>query len=359
MEKPTVFKKDAIQQSVVNMQNLMKSIGYRKAQVTFDTSIHTKKKQARITTSFHVTTGNRFLIDTVVYDFKDSALQSLALGQSEIKIPYKGAAFDYNLIDAEINRLTDLYQNNGFFKINKEDLVAVVDTNYVELYDAAIDPFELANRLSQIQSKKDQPFIKLTFTLRPNVDSTHFTAYRVGGMTIYPDLKTDEFSQITDSNFTDIDQIKVVSLHNTFHDAFIKENIAMKPGSLFKRDDYSKTLNNFNKLGTWQNINITNKVDEGNKKIDYVLSLQPTKKQYFGIDLEGSSILNSSALSLVSSGRIGIATNFTLRNRNIGKRAIQLRTASGRVLNSIISTEFFQVKLLLPTASRFHGWWHL
>ena len=100
--------------------------------------------------------------------------------------------------------------------------MAVVDTNYVELYDAAIDPFELANRLSQIQSKKDQPFIKLTFTLRPNVDSTHFTAYRVGSMTIYPDLKTDDFSQITDSNFTYIDQIKVVSLHNTFHDAFIK-----------------------------------------------------------------------------------------------------------------------------------------
>jgi outer membrane protein assembly factor BamA len=327
MEKPTVFKKEPIQQSLINMQNLMISMGYRKAKITYDTSIHTRKNQERITTNFYVNPGNRFLIDTVVFDFKDSALQSLAHAKSENAIPAKGAAFDYNLIDAEINRLTDLFQNNGFFKINKEDLVAEVDTNYVELYDAAIDPFELASRVSQMQTKKDQPFIKLRFTLRPNVDSTHFAAYRVGGMTIYPDLKTDEFSQITDSNFTHNDQIRVVSLHNTFHDAFIKENIAMKPGTLFKRDDYSKTLNNFNKLGTWQNINITNKVDEANKKIDYVLSLQPTKKQYFGIDLEGSSILNSSALSLVSSGRIGVATNFTLRNRNIGKRAIQLENS--------------------------------
>jgi len=327
MEKPTTFKKEALQQSVVNMQNLMSSMGYRKAAISFDTTLFTKKKQQRITTNFHVDPGNRFYIDTVIYSFKDSALQSLARLQSVNALPTKGAAFDYNLIDAEINRLTDVFQNNGFFKINKEDLIAEVDTNYVDLYDAAIDPFELASRLSDIQSKKDQPFIKLTFRLRSNVDSTHFTAYTVGGLTIFPDLKTDEFSQITDSNFTNTDQIKVISLHNTFHDAFIKENIAMKPGSLFKRDDYSRTLNNFNKLGTWQNINITNKVDETNKKIDYILSLQPTKKQYFGIDLEGSSILNSSALSLVSSGRIGIATNFTLRNRNIGKRAIQLENS--------------------------------
>jgi len=108
---------------------------------------------------------------------------------------------------------------------------------------------------------------------------------------------------------------------------FIKENIVMKPGRMFRREDYSKTLNNFNKLGTWQNINITNRVDEKNKSIDYILSLQPTKKQYFGIDLEGSSIINTSQLSQISSGRIGLATNFTLRNRNIAKRAIQLENS--------------------------------
>ena len=63
------------------------------------------------------------------------------------------------------------------------------------------------------------------------------------------------------------------------------------------------------------------------KKIDYVLKLQPSKKQYFSIDLEGSSILNTSQLVQVGSGRVGIANNFTLRNRNIGKRGIQLENS--------------------------------
>ena len=327
MENPSVFKKSAVDQSVVNMKNLMSSLGYRKAYIKYDTAVSVRKGQLRIRTDFHVETGIRFSIDTVLYYFNDTSLQQLADQKTDLAIQRKGAPFDYNLIDAEINRLTDLFQNNGFFKINKEDLIAEVDTNYVDLYDAGADPFEIANRIAAVQSRKDQPSIRVTFTLRPNIDSTHFSAYKIGGLTIYPDQRSDEFNQINDSIFANKEEIKIVSLHNTFNESFIKENIVMKPGRMFRREDYSKTLNNFNKLGTWQNINITNRVDEKNKSIDYILSLQPTKKQYFGIDLEGSSIINTSQLSQISSGRIGLATNFTLRNRNIAKRAIQLENS--------------------------------
>lgn len=163
--------------------------------------------------------------------------------------------------------------------------------------------------------------------LRPNIDSSHYRAYKVGGLTIYPDVKADDMFEELDSTFENKNEIKVISKHQTFNDGFIKKNIVMKPGAYFRREDYSKTLNNFNKLGTWQNINIANKVDENRRAIDYVMSLQPTKKQYFGIDLEGSSIINTSQLSQISSGRIGVATNFTLRNRNISKRAIQLENS--------------------------------
>jgi len=157
--------------------------------------------------------------------------------------------------------------------------------------------------------------------------STHYSVYRIGELVIFPDEKAEEFSSKKDSSQISNKDITVISLHNTFNDNFIKENILMKPGAIFKRDDYSKTLNNFNKLGTWQNINIASNVNEKDKTIDYTLHLQPTKKQYFGIDLEGSSIINSSQLTQVGSGRVGLATNFTLRNRNIGKHAIQLENS--------------------------------
>lgn len=327
IEKPTAFNKAAVNQSVLNMLNLMYSIGYRKASISFDTSSTAYKLQRRIKTLFTVNPGPRYFIDTLIYSFNDSTLQSLASQQSDKSIPSKGAPFDFYLIDAEINRLTEVFQNNGFYKINKVDIIAEVDTNYTQIYELGTDPFEIANRLADIQIRKEQPNIRVTFMLKQNEDSSHFTAYKIGGVTVYSDLKSDELDGLQDSSFENKTEIKVISKHQTFDKGFIKQNIVMQPGSFFRREDYSKTVNNFNKLGTWQYINIINKVDEQKKAIDYVMSLQPSKRQYFDIQLEGSSILNSSQLSQISSGRIGIATNFTLRNRNIAKHAIQLENS--------------------------------
>jgi hypothetical protein len=61
--------------------------------------------------------------------------------------------------------------------------------------------------------------------------------------------------------------------------------------------------------------------------VNYRLKLLPAKRQFFSIDLEGSSIINTSQLIQIGSGKVGAATNFTLRNRNIGKRAIQLENS--------------------------------
>ena len=55
-----------------------------------------------------------------------------------------------------------------------------------------------------------------------------------------------------------------------------------------------------------------------------MLFRSPARKQFFSIDLEGSSIINTSQMIQVGTGRVGLANNFTLRNRNIGKKAIQL-----------------------------------
>ena len=73
------------------------------------------------------------------------------------------------------------------------------------------------------------------------------------------DTKNDKpYFVITDeNNFIEImkDPIK-----------FIKDNLQLHGGSLFKREDYNKTLNNFNKLGTWQSINMISETNDKEKK---------------------------------------------------------------------------------------------
>jgi outer membrane protein insertion porin family len=338
MDSPAVYNKQQVLQSVQNMTNSMSSIGYRRGSIRLETDTIVKKNQQRVKTSYVVEAGPLYRVDSIVYNFEDSTLNSIVKDTINKSIIYKGTAFDYFSIDQEINRLIELFQNNGYYKISKEDIIAEVDTNYVELLDPMLDAIEYARVLAQVRLKRDKPEVDLIFRMRKNIDSNHYYQYRVGKFIVYPDIiETDTL----DLSTTDSISVVVKSLHNTFNSAFIKEQVLLNPGDLYKRENYSKTLNNFNKLGAWQNINLSSEPDDEKRMLNYILQLQPAKRQFFGIDMEGSSVINNSQLIQVGSGRVGIATNFTLRNRNIGKRAIQLEN------NLRTGVEFNNFKKLL------------
>jgi outer membrane protein assembly factor BamA len=327
MEYPTVFNAEPINQSMVNMKNLLSSMGYRKSNISFDTTIKTKKTQKRVTVNFNVSTGPLYKLDTIIYAFTDSALQQIVTASRAKSILVNQSPFSYELIDQEISRITDLYQNNGYFKISKEDIIAEVDTINTSLLNAIANPFEFSATMSAAALKDQQPTVKLFFRLRANRDSTHINQYNIGKIIVYTDIKTEDRDTVVKQASEDTSKIQIYSFYNTFNKQFIKDNILLQPGNVFRREEYNKTLNNFNKLGTWQSINMVSETNDKEKTIDYVLKLQPAKRQYFSIDLEGSSILNTSQLVQVGSGRVGIANNFTLRNRNIGKRGIQLENS--------------------------------
>jgi hypothetical protein len=322
MDSPTVYNKLHVLQSAQNMTNSMSSIGFRRSSILIETDTIIKKNQQRVRTNYVIEAGPLYRMDSIVYDFNDSALNAIVQGGIKNSILLKGKAFEYFAVDQEINRLIELFQNNGYYKISKEDIIAEVDTNYIELLDPTLDAIEYARALAQVRLKRDKPEVDLFFRMRKNIDSNHYYQYRVGQFIVYPDIK--ETDTLTETLASDTGLIIVKSMHNTFNETFIKEQILLRPAMLYKRDHYSKTLNNFNKLGAWQNINLSSEPDDEKRMLNYILQLQPAKRQFFGIDMEGSSVINNSQLIQVGSGRVGIATNFTLRNRNIGKRAIQL-----------------------------------
>lgn len=324
IDLPVPYNAQGVTSSIANMQNLLSSMGYRRSNIKADTTIQTKGTQQRVSTLFSLSTGPRYTFDSVSYAFNDSVLQSIALASRNKSFVKKGVAFDYGLIDMEINRLTDLFQNNGFYKISREDIIAEADTSYTALIDASLDAFGYAEALARITEWEKNPKVTLGIRLRGNIDSTHFYQFKVGNFLVYPDIQAEDADTVLNPQRTDSAGIAIISSRNSFDDNFIRRNILLRPGQVFTRDEYSKTLNNFNKLGAWQNINVISETVDSSKLINYVLKLQPAKKQFFSIDLEGSSILNTSQIVQVGSGRVGLANNFTRRHRNIGRKAIQL-----------------------------------
>ncbi len=324
ISRPVRYDSNAIKQSIVNMKNLMFSLGYKSSVIVVDTTLVQRKKQSRIKVNYDVEAGRLFRIDNVVLSIADTSLQQLANTFQSASLLKKGRAFEYETIDLELNRIVDSFHNHGYFKFNRDDIIAEADSSYNELIDPSLDPFEYVQRLAEVEEKRRNPQVDIYIRLNAIRDSTHLKIYSIGEFIAYSDHGTNQIPDSSGGSEKIYDGIKVVSYNNTFNSAFIADQIDLKPGDLYTRDKYSQTLNNFNRLQAWQNINILYKTVDSNQTINYQLLLNPSKRQYFSVDVEGSSLLNSSQLIQVGTGRVGLALNFTLRNRNIGRKAIQL-----------------------------------
>jgi outer membrane protein assembly factor BamA len=325
--RPVVYDSVYVIQSVENMKNLMISRGYRRAEVQHDSSLSIKKDQQRVKVRYEVQPGRLYRIDSIAYKLIDSNLVRIVNEHTNTKTALrKGDPFDYSTVDRELNRMINLFKNHGYYKISREDFFVEADSGFAALVDPTIDPFEYIRRLAEIEeTRRENPQVDLYIRQYPVRDSTRMNQYSIGNFTVYPDAPGELGSNVNrDTTETNIQGFKIVSFNNTFRPDFIARYIELKPGQTFKQENFSKTLNNFNKLGVWQNINIFPRANDSAKTIDYFMRLSPMRKQFFSVDLEGSSVLNSSQLTLVGSGRVGLAVNFRLRNRNIGKRAIQL-----------------------------------
>lgn len=346
IDKPNIYDSAKVLQSAVNMQNLMISKGYRSARVAVDSSLEIKKDQQRVKIRYGIVAGPLYKIDSISYRLADTSLTNILVKEKNNSFLKKGDPFHYSLIDQELNRMVTIFRTSGYYHLTREDFYVEADSGFAELIDPSLDPFEYISRLAELKEKrKNNPEIDLFIRQFPAKDSNRLKQYQIGQFIIYPDAPQNLTDIPTDSSVTLKDNFRIVSYNNTFKPDFISRFIAMKPGTLFNQDDFSKTLNNLNKLGIWQNINITPKPIDTAKKIDYELRLSPSKRQFFTVDLEGSSVLNTNQLVLVGSGRVGLALNFRLRNRNIGKKGIQLENSvrTGIEFNNfskILSSEF-------------------
>lgn len=235
-----------------------------------------------------------------------------------------------------------MFKNQGYYRITRDEVIVEADSSYAELIDPTIDPFEYIRRLAEIEAnRKDKPMIDVYIRQVSTKDTSRLRQYKVGDFTVLPDSPPDlDDLESSDTTQTFVNGYKVISFNDLFKPKFITKQIALKPGAVYSQDDFIRTQANFNRLGAWQNQNFITRVDDSSRTIDFLLRLIPAKKQFFSVDLEGSSVLNSSQLILVGSGRIGLAVNFRLRNRNIGKSAIQLENT---VRTGIEFNDFSQI----------------
>lgn len=330
MRNPPVFDSNYVVKTVQNMENLLENNGYYRAEVAadwqrIDSAANTgKPDQHRIKVTYHVKPGRVFKYDSVRYVFTDSNLQRLVIENMSGSLIKKNDAFSKQNIDDELNRLMDIFRNNGYYKINREMVKAQLDTVDISLIDPLADPFELIQRQLEAQKRTENPLINIAILQIPVKDTSITESFTVGNVYVFPDDPA-ELTVNRRSNFKRVEYngYQFLSRYNLFRPSFIAKRIALRPGDLYRAIDYNRTLLNFNRIEAWQNVNITGRARDSSSTVDFFIRMVPAKKYFFSVDFEGSSIL-SAQYQLFNTGNKGLALNFSFKNRNVAKQALQL-----------------------------------
>jgi outer membrane protein insertion porin family len=323
--KPAALDTLNIGRSKIFMNSLMNSLGYFQSIITdtfFIDSSHRDQYRAYI--NFTVHPGKQLHIDSVGYVMEMPELQQLLKRNPERSFLKKGEPYSIGIISTELDRLLTLFRNNGYYKFNREDLFAEVDTVVAALIDPSLDPFEQIRLLDSLQKKRQNPTINVVIRQRPVTDSTHVYKFYMGNVSVYPDMAVLEDTSQVKRDTATVRGIKFYYATKKFKLPFMARNVFLRPGTQYSQRRYYRTINSFNQLNAWSNVDLLlHERYDSLPLLDAELRLYPAKKLSMDANLEASRNVSD---FLTTGNLFGIGANLSFSNRNAFREAIQTNT---------------------------------
>ena len=323
LSKPPAFDTVSAIRSKDFMVNLLHSLGYYKATVSWDSSLTLRKNQQRVKVNFTVLPGKSYKFDSITYRLEDTALQLLARARSRNSLLKKGQPYSIEIISAELDRLVELFRNNGYYKFTREDLIGERDTVFFALINPSLDPFEQLKLLQEAQKRQENPTMDVVIHLRNPEAVSHFRKYFIRHVNIYPDLDLIEDSTAGAFDSVVVRGVNIHSKHHKFKPEFIVSQTLLRPGEVYRQRNSTRTYNNFTQLNTFTQSSIDIIETKDSSSLDVLIKLYPLIKQNISVTLDASYNTGD----IIATGNLfGVGLNFGLNNRNVGKQAIQSST---------------------------------
>ena len=329
---PPVLDTGNIPRTISFMNGFLRSQGYYYALFRDSVRVDSANNQLRANITMFVNPGKPMIIDSFGYDIGDGNLQKIAMQHSaESTIEPGKSVFSKDMISGELNRLVELYRNNGYFRLTRDDLVAEADTMNRVLLQITIDPLEQARQAAADSlNRRIHPTTSVIIRLRLPGDSTinpaHLRTYYNGNIYYYPETLVTELpdSLINDRNLKEqtVQEFTMRYRDGDFVMRPMREHTFMRKGQLYNEHNYYRTLNNLGVIGAWSQADARTLVRQDS--IDFHIFLVEAVPKNITLDVETS---RNTGDFLSSSNLFGIAFNATYRNRNVWKRAIQSATS--------------------------------
>ncbi|TAL43779.1 MAG: hypothetical protein EPN92_09690, partial [Chitinophagaceae bacterium] len=344
LKNPPAYDSVNADKSVNFMKALLHSLGYLRDTITYDTLVVIKDAeppQYRTTLNFYVKPGKLFRLDSISYNIEHPELQVLTLAEVKNTLLKKGEAFSKYTISAELDRLTEIYRDNGYLRFTKDELIGYWDTLDVALLRPTIDFSEQILLLQALEKRRENPTANIEIRFKPGFDTSKLKKFYVGYTTIYPDFGSDTsrfpIKKITVRTGTDI-----FYRRNLFRPKFLVDNLYFQQGDLYVQKDFLRTINRFNALGAWKLVNIEQVPrDDGSDTVDFNVFLTPSNKYSFTANIEGS---RNTGQFLSEGSLLGLGGNLQLVNRNFGRTANQATTTFRYGTELGIDSQFVQTR---------------
>ena len=302
-EAPVIIDEEITKKSRNRLQSWYFNHGWFNAEIDYDI-IPTKEKRGEI--EYYVTTHQPYIVDSILQRIASPVIDSLYRSrefESIIKSGVQYRTLDYN---AERDRLTTLFRNNGVYYFDQEYITFEADT---------VDTGHKVNSTVIINDRQ--------ITSGDHTYRVPFEIHEVSEVNVYTDYTFSNRNRpITDS--TSYNGFNIYSYDESrFRAKAITDAIFIRPGEIFRDRDRARTYNRMSSLRIFKYPNIEYTLDPAdttNNKLIANIFLTPLQKYSLGFDFDLSQ-------SNIQDFGIGFGGSLLIRNIFRGAETFEI---SGR-----------------------------
>ncbi len=261
------------------------------------TTTVTKTKQNKVTIKHEITTGEKFLIDSISNNISSNDLDSIYKSHKSKSILKEGESFEVEKLNLERERLIDLFSNNGIYNFQQRSIRFKAFKDSTGL-DKKI-PILLEINNSKIRNQElllDVPYV----------------IKKINSLSVFVENPEKSFRIFTDSIY--IDGFKIFSTGNLkYNPKIISNGIAIKKNNPYSLNDRKKTYKYFNELQIFKYPSIVYRENiKDSTKLDTEIYLVPKERFSLGFDFD---------LSHSNIQDIGVSVGSSIISRNIFRGA--------------------------------------